>query len=104
MRHSESAPADSCHFAATYDRRTWLPNSCIRNVALATALAAACVLCCFADVFFGPYLSKTFRPNPPPGWVFALAAAAATLAVIAVVTWPRCQASLIRVLAVTAFI
>jgi membrane protease YdiL (CAAX protease family) len=81
-----------------------MPKSRFWNVALAAALAAACVLLCFADVFFGPYLSKNFRPNPPTRWVFALAAAAAILAGTVAILWPRCQASLVRVLAVTAFI
>jgi membrane protease YdiL (CAAX protease family) len=81
-----------------------LQNSRFRNIAAAAALGAACVLFCFADVFFGPYMSKNYRPNPPTSWVLVMAAAAAALAVVVAVAWPRGQASLIRILAVTAFI
>lgn len=81
-----------------------MPNSRVWNVVLAATLGAVCVLFCFSDVFFGRYLAKNFRLNPPVHWVFTLAAAAATLAAVVAIARPRWQASLVRLLAVTAFI
>jgi membrane protease YdiL (CAAX protease family) len=81
-----------------------LPDSRLASAALAATLAASCVLFGFADAFLGPYLSKTFRPNPAPAWVLAAAGAAAVGTAAAAVTWPRGRAALVRVLAVTAFV
>src|SRR5205807_196951 len=59
---------------------------------------------CFADVFFGPYLWTNYRSNPPVLWVIVLAAIAATSAAAVALIWPRCQTSLLGILAVTAFV
>jgi membrane protease YdiL (CAAX protease family) len=74
------------------------------RAALAGALGGVCVLLCFADVFFGPYLWNRYCPNPPVAYVLAMAGGAATLALAAALAWPGRQRELIRVLAVTAFV
>src|SRR5262249_33710418 len=79
-------------------------GSHVWNVAVAPLLAAAAVVLCYSDVFFGAYLSKNFRPNPPASWVIAIAGGAAVLAAAIALIWPRCRAGWVRVLAVTAFI
>lgn len=81
-----------------------LPNFLSRNVVFAAVLGAACVLLCFANVWLGPYLSKGFRANPPLDWVLAMSAGAAISAAALAIGRPRLQASLVRVLAATAFI
>jgi membrane protease YdiL (CAAX protease family) len=59
---------------------------------------------CFSDVFFGPYLAKNLRPNPPVSWVLISAAVAAALATAVGLARPGWSASLVRILTVTAFI
>ena len=79
-------------------------NSDVWYVAVAALLAAAAVVLCYSDVFFGAYLSKNFRPNPPAVWVIAMAGGAAVLAAAIALVWPRFRTGLVRVLAATAFV
>jgi membrane protease YdiL (CAAX protease family) len=81
-----------------------MPAFRLQNVALAGALGAGAVLLCYANVFLGPYFFENYRPNPAPGLLLAMAGMAAILAAVVAVAWPQRQASLLRVLAVTAFI
>jgi membrane protease YdiL (CAAX protease family) len=74
------------------------------RAALAGVLGGVCVVLCFADVFFGPYLWSGYRPFLPVAYVLAMAAGAAILAVSFALIWPGRQQGLIRILAVTAFV
>jgi hypothetical protein len=74
------------------------------KAALAGALAAAAVFCCFANVLIGPYFFPKTELNPAPRLVLEMAGAAAALAMGFGLAWPRQQERLLRVLAATAFV